>query len=577
MTRAEHLGGEMNVSSFYGQQKGISRYRFLSSAIENVQSSSSQELDVVIIPPDNDQNPEISDEDEEDDLLDPDFRPNDVPGDVEVHDNEAECSDDEERAEGPHRWKKVDEVALGPHSTSPFSDEMLEHAGKEPIEIFDLFFTPGMVEHITMQTNLYASRDKNDKKFTIDQDEMRKFLGLLLISGYHKLPRENEYWSTGISRECPVFPKTMSRDRFKIIKRYLHVADNQSLSSSKVAKIEPIFDMLRVQCQQFGIFDELLSIDESMIPYRGNYSVRQYMHNKPIKFGYKMWMLCGNTGFPYNFSIYCGKDAERTGPLGAHVVNKMLSPVKDVSNHVVFFDNFFTSHQLISDLKGKGIRACGTVRDNRTGKCPLLSKKEIQKKARGTYDFRSDGEVLCVRWNDNCAVTVASNYFTVNPLHKAERRVRNESVKTVTQPHAVHMYNKGMGGVDVCDRKLAAYRPKLRNRKWWWNLFSHALNLALVAAYEFDRHINPGKKTDHYGFLVEVAETMVMRQVPRIRIGGTLAPVPRAVRYDGMNHHLVSCKQGRCVVCMKNTRLMCFKCDKRLHKAVCMDHYHKKP
>ena len=63
MTRAKHLGGEMNVSSFYGRQKGISRYRFLSSAIENVQSSSSQELDVVIIPPDNDQNPEISDED----------------------------------------------------------------------------------------------------------------------------------------------------------------------------------------------------------------------------------------------------------------------------------------------------------------------------------------------------------------------------------------------------------------------------------------------------------------------------------------------------------------------------------
>ena len=120
------------------------------------------------------------------------------------------------------------------------------------------------------------------------------------------------------------------------------------------------------------------------------------------------------------------------------------------------------------------------------------------------------------------------------------------------------------------------YIPRLWNQKWWWNLFSHALNLALVAAYEFDRHINPDKKTDPYNFLVEIAETLVMRQAPKIRIGDTLAPVPKAACYDGINHHLVRCKQGRCVVCMKNTSLMCYKCDKRLHKSICMDDYHNK-
>lgn len=565
----------MNVSttSFYGPDPGRRRFRFLSTAFENVARSSSNDLNVVIIPPAAD-NPEISDGDEEDENLDDIDRPNEVPGDIEVHGDTEESSSDEEEYSGVPRWRKSQRLSLGAHNPPTVSDEMLEHSGNAPIELFDLFFTNDIVDHITYQTNLYATRDKNDQTFSIEATEMKQFLGLILISGYHKVPRENAYWSTGLSLECPIFSKTMSRTRFKTIKRYLHVADNQSLSSSKVAKIEPLYDMLRRQCQQFGFFDELLSVDESMIPYRGNHSVRQYIHNKPIKFGFKMWMLCGNTGFPYNFSIYCGKDAERTGPLGAHVVTKMLEPITDVTSHVVFMDNFFTNHQLITELTNKNIRACGTVRDNRTNHCPLLSKKEIQKKPRGAYDYRSDGKVMYVRWHDNTAVTVASNFYGIDPLHTANRRVKGEAAKSVPQPHAVKMYNKGMGGVDVCDRKLAAYRPKLRNKKWWWNLFAHALNLALVASYEFHRKVNPESKMDHFQFLVEVAESMVRREVPRSRMGGPNAPVPKPVRFDNINHHMVSCKQGRCVVCSKNTRLRCLKCDRRLHKVGCMEIYH---
>lgn len=102
----------------------------------------------------------------------------------------------------------------------------------------------------------------------------------------------------------------------------------------------------------------------------------------------------------------------------------MLEPVVNTNCHVVFFDNFFTSHKLLTDLTEKNIRACGTVRENRTGHCPLVSNKEIQKKDRGSYDFRSDGTVLCVKWHDNCAVTVASNYYGVTPIQKTERRVK---------------------------------------------------------------------------------------------------------------------------------------------------------
>ena len=81
-------------------------------------------------------------------------------------------------------------------------------------------------------------------------------------------------------------------------------------------------------------------IDKSMVPYRGLHSAKQYIKGKPVKFGYKLWILCSSDGYPYNFEIYCGKNESRTNPLRTHVVEKMLSPVTNPSHHVVFFDNF---------------------------------------------------------------------------------------------------------------------------------------------------------------------------------------------------------------------------------------------
>lgn len=95
-----------------------------------------------------------------------------------------------------------------------------------------------------------------------------------------------------------------------------------------------------------------------------------------------MWMLCGVDGYPYNFSINCGKEGDRKAPLESCVFNEMLHPIESADHHVVLFDDFFTSHSLLTELAGKYIRVCGTVRENRTGKCPLPSKKNVEKQER---------------------------------------------------------------------------------------------------------------------------------------------------------------------------------------------------
>ena len=47
----------------------------------------------------------------------------------------------------------------------------------------------------------------------------------------------------------------------------------------------------------------------------------------------------------------------------------------------------------------------------------------------------------------------------------------------------VSKYNRGMGGVDVIDKLLGAYRPVIRGKKWWYPLFTNALNISVVAAW----------------------------------------------------------------------------------------------
>ena len=91
----------------------------------------------------------------------------------------------------------------------------------------------------------------------------------------------------------------MSRQRFRDIKRYLHVCDNINLGTEKMAKVIPIYDVLNRKLS-FGILHSQLSIDKLMVPYFGKHSCKQFIRGKPIQFGYKCWMLASATGMPYN-------------------------------------------------------------------------------------------------------------------------------------------------------------------------------------------------------------------------------------------------------------------------------------
>jgi len=343
------------------------------------------------------------------------------------------------------KWNHSDAFTTDiPHSDlSALINAHLELASKTPIEMFETLISVDFFEYMKEQFELYAGRDKNMPLFETTVDEIRKFVGILMLSGYHSLPFERDYWSTAEDLGCEAVKRAMSRNRFQLLKKFCHIADNCNLSASKVAKVQPLYDHLNTKLLQFGIFHEKLSIDESMVPYFGHHGAKMFIRGKPIRFGYKVWMLCSSDGYPYQATIYCGKsDRPESRGLGEHVVLSFVEKISAKSQHELYFDNFFTSYNLMCQLRDVGMRATGTAREGRLGNAVLASKRNFDKSQRGKFEHTCDGKVCIVRWSDNNVVTCMSNFDHVYPTVTVQRHVKGNAEKSkVQQPRMICNYS----------------------------------------------------------------------------------------------------------------------------------------
>jgi DNA excision repair protein ERCC-6 len=536
---------------------------------------------IVILPPESGDMAVPSDEELVDDA-DDGFE---TAGEVELEEDDVDDTAEEgDDGSGVTRWSKKHSLRkFGALTPAPLP--FIQNTSDEPFDLWSKIFNDPILNLIHKQTTLYARRDKNNVDFQLTKDELNSFLGICLLSGYHSLPSETDYWSRQPDLQVPIVAETMTRNRFQEIKAMIHLADNAKLQQgNKVAKVQPLYDILNRNLVQFGIFHQDLSIDESIVPYFGKHSCKMYIKGKPIRFGYKLWCLCGSDGFPYHLEIYTGRKAASDGPLGTRVINTMIDVVKChscVKDHEFFFDNFFTSYDLLSDLSQQDIRATGTVRENRTAGANRLftPRKEFQKEVRGHSESRCDGMVHITKWHDNSTVHIMSTVHGLEPIHEARRWGKDGQLQ-VKQPHLIWRYNAGMGGVDVMDKLLAAYRPNVRSKKWWWPLFTHALNVSVIAAWRVHCALNEKKNTkSHLQFRRDIALTLLKMSTREAHHNGRLVALPERVILDGLDHISVEATQGRCVVCHQNTRKKCQKCDVRLHHdkgGVCHDVYHKR-
>ena len=61
------------------------------------------------------------------------------------------------------------------------------------------------MEMLTVNTNKYAHQNNN-----VAKQQMYRFIGILILSGYHKVPHVEHYWSTQQTHGVPIVKQALS-------------------------------------------------------------------------------------------------------------------------------------------------------------------------------------------------------------------------------------------------------------------------------------------------------------------------------------------------------------------------------
>ncbi|KAB0790447.1 hypothetical protein PPYR_15169 [Photinus pyralis] len=444
-----------------------------------------------------------------------------------------------------------------------------------PIEIFSQFFHEDVLDMIVKFTNQYAA--KHNKLGDVSNNEMKAFLGILLLSGYAPMPRRKMYWQSQKDTNNQLVCEAMSRDRFTFSMSNFHVCNNDELDANdRFAKLRPLFKMMNERFQSFAPHEENHSVDETMVPYFGRHGCKQ---GKPIRWGFKFWTGATPKGYVVWSEPYQGKSSVKHDfGLGGSVILAYTEVLKnmDMQPYHIFVDNFFTSIPLLEELKRRRFRATGTLRDNRLVDCPVKRKQELNKQERGTISYAADTEknIVVVSWNDNNVVTVGSKASTVLPLRQVSRYSQKLKKRIeVPQPHLISAYNQSMGGVNRSDQNVSLYRISIRGKKWYFPLAMYIVDVAENNAWNVHRQ-NSGR-LDHLEFRRQIVAALLPanKKSGQGRHRMSQAELENPMRFDCLEHWVVQqAKQTRCAHCHAKSTT---RCDKGFH-VKCFIAYHKR-
>ena len=123
-----------------------------------------------------------------------------------------------------------------------------------------------------------------------------------------------------------------SRTRYRQINSFLKITDHtQEDSPDKLTKVRFLYDIIKCKCKELYKPHSNVSIDERMVRNKGRYSFRQYIKDKPTKWGKKWWVLADScNGYTYNFDLHLGRSniISKFG-LGYDVVMKLATTLFD--------------------------------------------------------------------------------------------------------------------------------------------------------------------------------------------------------------------------------------------------------
>ncbi|CAG4979172.1 unnamed protein product [Parnassius apollo] len=262
---------------------------------------------------------------------------------------------------------------------------------------------------------------------------------------------------------------------------------------------------------------QYLSLDESLLLWKGRLSWRQCIRTKAARLGIKSFERCeAETGYLLQYRLYTGKNtAMYPGPLHgfndktAKVVLQLMEGYLD-TGHVLVMDNWYNQLLLTRYLKSRCTDVLGTISRRRKGIPHAIKDLNPKQLERGVSVGRHCGDIALVAWKDVKLVTVLSTY------HQHEMVPGRRAGQAVLKPTVVQEYNRYMGGVDLKDQKLSMFLlERKRNRKWYMKVFKRLLNTSLLNAFIIYLRNPIYRMYSHRQFRLKVAEGLLSRY-PRV-------------------------------------------------------------
>jgi hypothetical protein len=348
------------------------------------------------------------------------------------------------------------------------------------ISNWHLFFDEELLDIIVNCTNDKA-RSMN-ANFMTDQQELSTFIGVTILIGVYKGRGEpvRAVWSESEGRKC--ISQFMSRNRYELMTKYLRFDLTSTRQNrrrlSKFAPMGIVYDVWEQRLSRPFIPHEYVTVDETLVSFRGRCNFKQYMPSKPAKYGLKFCALCDAvTGYCLRMKPYLGTDngSVRAAGLGHQVVLDLTEHLD--AGRTVVTDNFFTSLALLKDLRIRKLGLIGTIRKNRREIPEQFTNK---KREAGSSLFAFNEKVLLVSYSpkkNKCVVLLSSEH--------TQPDVDPDSGK----PQVILAYNKSKGGVDHFDQMCVGYTTRKRTQRWPKCVFQHMVDVSAFNAFVLWREV----------------------------------------------------------------------------------------
>ena len=250
-------------------------------------------------------------------------------------------------------------------------------------------------------------------------EELHTFFGLQIIMGIKRLPEISDHWGKNwiFNEPVPVI------DDKSALYGDVHDAESCWQHRTEGTWGSRIRSMFQDQAHNWHVEKfvpgDILSetgsyVAESICPYKGRLSFRQYMPKKLHRFAIKNWVLCeSSTGYTYDLYPYVPSETHQDEPLGSAVVKKLMQGMEQKGPHV-YMDRYFSSPALFTKLKEMGIAACGTVNPNFKGLPLQYKNKQLKNHQKIIHAYISQ-----IRWVSCCGLAwqKTNNSYNVPSMH----------------------------------------------------------------------------------------------------------------------------------------------------------------